>query len=154
MPCFFHARKGVRYVAKLSDKQRKKIIAEYVAGDGKVSQEQLAKKYGVSRQAISLILKDKKACESLRKKKKENEMSMLAFLDSRSVKAQGLIDQVLETLPSDFEKASMRDKAGLLKILAETFGRKNETQSGTEPTKIIHTNAEMSEKEVEELLDE
>ena len=70
-------------MAKLSDKQRKKIIAEYVAGDGKVSQEQLAKKYGVSRQAISLILKDKKACESLRKKKKENEMSMLAFLDSR-----------------------------------------------------------------------
>lgn len=141
-------------MSKLSDKQRKKIIAEYVAGDGKVSQEQLAKKFGVSRQAISLILKDKKTCENLRNKKKENEMSMLAFLDDRTHKAQSLIDKILETLPDDFEKASMRDKAGLLKILAETFGRKNETQSGTEPTKIIHTNAEMSEEEVEELLNE
>lgn len=146
--------KGVSYVAKLSDKQRKQIIAEYVSGDGRVSIRALAKTYGVSPSSISKILGDEKSVQKCTHKKKENEMSMLAFLDSRSVKAQGLIDQVLETLPSDFEKASMRDKAGLLKILAETFGRKNETQSGTEPTKIIHTNAEMSEKEVEELLDE
>lgn len=51
---------------------------------------------------------------------------MLAFLDSRSAKAQNLIDQVLETLPSDFEKASMRDKVGLLKILSEVFTPKKE----------------------------
>lgn len=113
-------------MGKLTDKQRKKIIAEYVAGDGKVSQQQLAKRYGVSRQAISLILNDEKTCENLRNKKKENELSMLAFLDDRAEKAQRLIDKILETLPDDFEKASMRDKAGLLKILAETFGGKKE----------------------------
>lgn len=113
-------------MGKLTDKQRKQIIAEYIAGDGKVSQQQLAEKYGVSRQAISLILNDEKACENLRNKKKENELSMLAFLDDRAAKAQSLIDKILETLPDDFEKASMRDKAGLLKILAETFGGKKE----------------------------
>ncbi len=124
-------------MGKLTDRQRKKIIAEYVAGDGKVSQQQLAEKYGVSRQAISLILNDEKTCESLRNKKKENELSMLAFLDDRAGKAQSLIDKILETLPKDFEKASMRDKAGLLKILAETFGGKkeeNEEKSKTQPT--------------------
>lgn len=113
-------------MGKLTDRQRKQIIAEYVAGDGKISQQQLAEKFGVTRQAISLILNDEKACENLRNKKKENELSMLAFLDDRAAKAQTLIDKILETLPDDFEKASMRDKAGLLKILAETFGGKKE----------------------------
>ncbi len=90
-------------MGKLTDRQRKKIIAEYVAGDGKVSQQQLAEMYGVSRQAISLILNDEKTCEKLRNKKKENELSMLAFLEDRAGKAQSLIDKILETLPKDFE---------------------------------------------------
>ena len=56
-------------------------------------------------------------------------MSMLAFLDERKGKAQGLIDKILETLPNDFERASMRDKAGLMKILAEVFGVKKGEES-------------------------
>lgn len=123
-------------MAKLSDKQRKKIIAEYVAGDGKVTQAELAQKYGVSRQAISLILSDEKTCEKLRNKKKENDLSMLAFLDDRRDKAQKLIDKILDTLPKDFEKASMRDKAGLLKILSETFTPKDGTQEEHEPLSV------------------
>lgn len=111
-------------MAKLSDKQRKKIIAEYVAGDGKVTQAELAKRYGVSRQAITKLLADEESCQKLRNKKKENELSMLAFLEDRAEKAQNLIDKILDTLPKDFEKATMRDKAGLLKILSETFGGK------------------------------
>lgn len=124
-------------MGKLTDKQRKKIIAEYVAGDGKITQEQLAKKYGVSRQAISLILRDENACENLRNKKKENEMSMLSFLDSRTAKAQSLIDKVLETLPQDFEKASMRDKAGLLKILSEVFTPKETVEDNGRDEGIV-----------------
>lgn len=141
-------------MGKLSDKQRKKIIAEYVAGDGKVSMRSLAKKYSVSPSSISKILGDEKSIQKCTHKKKENEQSMLAFLDDRAGKAKELIDKILETLPQDFEKASMRDKAGLLKILAETFGGKKEEHAAEEPTKIIHTNAEMSEEEVERLLDE
>lgn len=130
MRCFFHTKnKELSYVSKLTDKQRKKIIAEYIEGDGKISQQKLAEKYGVSRQAISLILADEKTCENLRNKKKENELSMLAFLDDRAGKAQKLIDKILDTLPQDFEKASMRDKAGLLKILSETFGGKGQELS-------------------------
>ena len=106
---------------KLTGTQRKKIIAEYIVGDGKISQQKLANKYGVSRQAISKILRDEESCEKLRNKKRENEMSMLAFLDDRADKAQAIIDKILDVLPNDIEKSSMRDKAGLLKILAETF---------------------------------
>lgn len=120
-------------MAKLSDRQKKKIIAEYIAGDGQVSQRELAKRYQVSQKTISKILTDEESTQKVYEKKKENEMSMLAFLDDRSWKAQSIIDKILETLPNDFEKSSMRDKAGLLKILAETFGTKRE--SGEESKK-------------------
>ena len=53
---FFHAKKEVRYVGKLTDRQRKQIIAEYVAGDGKISQRELAERYQVSQKTISKIL--------------------------------------------------------------------------------------------------
>lgn len=107
---------------KLTDRQRKHIIAEYVAGDGKVSIRVLAKKYGVSPTTISKILRDKESVQKCTDKKKENEKSMLEFLGSRTKKAQGLIDKILDTLPADFENAGMKQKAGLLKILSEVFG--------------------------------
>lgn len=110
-------------MAKLTDRQRKQIIAEYVAGDGKVSQRDLAEKYHVSQKTISTILGDEKTTQKVSDKKKENELSMLAFLDSRSKKAQELIDKILDTLPDDFENAGMKQKAGLLKILSEVFGK-------------------------------
>lgn len=47
-------------MAKLSDRQRKQIIAEYVEGDGKVSQRSPAKKYNVCLSTISKILSDEK----------------------------------------------------------------------------------------------
>jgi len=43
-------------VGKLTDRQRKQIIAEYVAGDGKISQRELAERYQVSQKTISKIL--------------------------------------------------------------------------------------------------
>lgn len=116
---------------KLTDKQRKKIIAEYVQGDGKVSIRLLAKKYGVSPTTISKILSDKESVQKLTDKKKENEMSMLAFLDSRSEKAQLLIDKILDTLPNDFAKAGMKQKAGLLKILSEVFAKPQEEKNNS-----------------------
>lgn len=128
---------GVVYVGKLSDKERKKIIAEYVAGDGKVSIRALAKKYSVSPTSISKILEDKKSVQKCTHKKKENEMSMLAFLDDRAGKAKELIDKILETLPNDFEKSSMRDKAGLLKILTEVFTPKDGVEDSGEDEGIV-----------------
>lgn len=41
---------------RLSTRQRNRIIAEYIDGDGRVSQEQLAQKYHVNRRTISKIL--------------------------------------------------------------------------------------------------
>ena len=136
-------------MAKLSDKQRKQIIVEYIAGDGKISQSLLAKRYGVSQKTISSILCDGKTSQKVYEKKKENEMSMLAFLDSRSSKAQSLIDKVLETLPSDFEKSSRRDKAGLLEILSEVFmPKKEEEMTDSESEGFVITIEDYSDENV------
>ena len=108
-------------MAKLTDRQKKQIIAEYVTGDGNISQQKLADKYQVSRQAISKILGSEKSCEKLRQKKEENTLSMLAYFDSRKDIAQSLIDKILTSSAKDIEKASLRAKIGALKILSDVF---------------------------------
>lgn len=111
-------------MAKLTDRQRKKIIAEYVNADGKISQQQLAEKYGVSRQAISKILNTTEGCERLRQQKEQNTLSMIEYLNGQKDKAQSLIGKILDTATEDIKKAPLRDKMGALKILSEVFGGK------------------------------
>ena len=108
-------------MAKLSDRQRKQIITEYVAGDGRVSQRSLAKKYNVCLSTISKILRDEKVEQKCTHKKEENTRSMLEFLDEQKDKAQSLMQQLLNASEKDIKKASLRDKMGALKILSEVF---------------------------------
>ena len=118
-------------MAKLTDRQRKQIVAEYV--NGGISQQQLAEKYGVSRQAIAKLLNTEKSCEKLRNKKEENTRSMLEFLDRQKSTAQSLMQKLLKASEEDIEKASLRDKMGALKILSEVFAfRKNDGKNGEE----------------------
>lgn len=124
-------------MAKLTDRQRKQIIAEYVAGDGRVSQQKLADKYHVSRQAISTILSSEKTCEKLRNKKEENTLSMLEYLDSRKNTAQALMEKILVLSEEDIAKANLRDKMGALKILSEVFGAKQGENIGNNGSQVI-----------------
>lgn len=113
-------------MAKLTDRQRKQIIAEYVEGDGKISQRQLAKKYSVSLSTISKILSDEKVEQKCTYKKEENMLSMLEYLDSRKQTAQELMEKILALSAEDIAKANLRDKMGALKILSEVFAVKND----------------------------
>ena len=142
-------------MAKLTDRQRKQIIAEYVAGDGNLSQRILAKKYNVSLSSISKILTAEKVEQKCTRKKEENTRSMLEFLDEQRVTAQGLMEQILRMSVNDIEKASLRDKMGALKILSEVFGGKDAPSEGANTApKIIHVDAEQSVEEIEAMLDE
>lgn len=63
-------------MAKLTDKQRKKIIAEYV--EGGTSQRKLAEKYHVSPYLIRSILNgDKNLAQKISHKKEENTVDSL-----------------------------------------------------------------------------
>ena len=117
-------------MAKLSDRQRKQIIAEYVEGDGKVSQRSQAKKYNVCLSTISKILSDEKVEQKCTHKKEENTLSMLEYLDSRKNTAQALMEKILTLSAEDIASANLRDKMGALKILSEVFATPKGKEGG------------------------
>lgn len=111
-------------MAKLSDRQRKRIIAEYAIGG--IRWRQLAEKYHVSQNTIAKLLSSEKSVQKLSDKKEENTRSMLEFLDEQKSTAQSLMQKLLKAPKEDIENASLRDKMGALKILSEVFTTRKE----------------------------
>lgn len=125
-------------MAKLTDRQKKQIIAEYAENKGKVSYASLGKKYEVDRSTIAKVIKNnpefqQKATEV----KKENTKSMIEYLVSKREKAQNIIEMLLNITPADVKKASLRDRMGALKIITETFGATNTDENNAEASKGI-----------------
>ena len=91
-------------MAKLTDKQRKKIIAESVNGS---SIRALAAKYKVSTTTIQRVLKsDAELTQKAAQKKAENTASVLAFMDSKKNDVCGLIDKFLSAMGDDEKLAA------------------------------------------------
>lgn len=91
-------------MAKLTDKQRKKIIAESVNGS---SIRALAAKYGVSTTTIQRVLKsDTELTQKVVQKKAENTVSILAFMDSKKNDVCALIDKLLAAMADDDKLAA------------------------------------------------
>ena len=93
-------------VAKLTDRQRKRIIAEYAIGG--IRWRQLAEKYHVSQNTIAKLLSSEKSVQKLSDKKEENTRSMLEFLDEQKSTAQSLMQKLLKAPKEDIENASLR----------------------------------------------
>lgn len=127
-------------MAKLTDRQRKRIIAEYVQGG--ISQRKLAEKYQVTQKTISTILKDEEVRQKVLDKKEENTRDMLAFLDDRKSSAMVLIDEILVAAAQKIKKAPLRDQMGAIKILSEVFGKSGGNGSSSEPVTEIIIQAE------------
>ena len=91
-------------MAKLTDKQKKKIVAESVNGS---SMTALAKKYGVSTATIHRVVhRDEKLKEKVEQKKAENTVSILAFMDSKKNDVCGLIDKLLAVMGDEDKLAA------------------------------------------------
>lgn len=101
--------------ARLTDKQKKKIIADYLETE---SYNATAKMNGVADTTVKRVVEE---CGDFKKKaeqkKKQNTLDMLAFMDSRKEKMQEAIDLHLMAL-TDPKKIS---DAGLSQI-ATSFG--------------------------------
>ena len=121
-------------MAKLSDRQRKQIIAEYVEGD--ISQRELAERYHVTQKTISKILSTEEVRQKVSLKKEENTRSMLDFLDEQKSTAQSLMQKLLKASEEDIEKASLRDKMGALKILSEVFAQTKDADNKNEKSAL------------------
>lgn len=109
-------------MAKLTDEDKKNIIAEYVTNKGKITQKTLAQKYGVSCNTIShIILSDPELVEKVNNKKRYNEQSVLAHFAEKREEINLLVDNILQLLKERLDEATPRELLGGLKILKEIY---------------------------------
>lgn len=119
-------------MAKLTEKQKKKIVAEYIAGlsgeDDKkrVTHEELGRKYGVSGKTIGNVIKnDPEFAEKFGNIKKEAEEKAAVeweeFFQNLQPQVQSLMLRLMNLTDEDIQNASLKERAGFLKILAENF---------------------------------
>ena len=94
-------KEGGVMAARLTDKQKKKIIADYVQLG---SYNAVAKKYGIAASTVrKIVLADPKSKEKLNIKKEENSADILAYMDSQKKIVCEIIGKSLAVL-NDPEK--------------------------------------------------
>ena len=104
---------------KLTDKQKKEIIAKYVSEN--VSQRKLAKSYHVSKTTISKILNNEEVVQKLTDTNTENTLSMLAYVNEKRGLAQRLITIALEAVEGKLKDASLKDTISAIEKLSNVF---------------------------------
>jgi seryl-tRNA synthetase len=136
------------FMAKLTEKQKKKIVAEYIAGlsgeDDKkrVTHEELGRKYGVSETTIRNIIKaDPDFAKKFAQIKKDAEEKATVeweeFFQNLQPQIQSLMLRLMNLTDEDIQNASLKERAGFLKILAENFIVRNSGGSSDETPTII-----------------
>lgn len=105
--------------ARLTDKQKKKIIADYSEN---CNYRATARQNNVSDRTVCRICKNEpKITQKVMQKKVENTADMLAYMDSRKEQAQGIIDCCLSLLPKKLEEASAAQTATVMGITIDKF---------------------------------
>lgn len=107
--------------ARLTDKQKKKILADYVECG---SYNAAAKMNGVTHQTVKRVVNEStEITKKVQQKKEQNTLDMLAYMDSRKEQAQGVIDDYLKALanPTKIEAAKLSEIATALGIVVDKF---------------------------------
>ena len=106
---------------RLTDKQHKQILARYVeCGNLK----QVAREFGVSDTTIKRhIVKDGDTLQKAARKKEENTLDMLKYMDSQKGAAQKLLTNIIIALdnPDKLAKTNPRDLATAYGIIFDKF---------------------------------
>ena len=108
-------------VAKLTDRQRKKIIAERADG---VTIRALARKYKVSDTTIRRTLaSDPKMAQKVAQKKEENTVAVLAYMDGKKKDVCEILDKLLEAVKDEekIAKTPLAQLATTIGILIDKF---------------------------------
>lgn len=107
--------------ARLTDEQKKKIIADYVESG---SYRSTAKKFGISAMTVrSVCTGNTETVRKCTQKKEENTAEMLAYMDSRKEQAKEIIDSYLKALadPAKLEKTPIQQIATAMGIVVDKF---------------------------------
>ena len=105
----------------LTDRQKKKIIADYVELG---SYNATAKKNGVSDNTVRKVVRENSdIAEKCEQKKEQNTLDMLAYMESHKKQAQSVLDKYLTALanPDKIEAAKLSEVATAMGILMDKF---------------------------------
>lgn len=102
---------------RLTDKERKQIIAEYVDCQ---SYNQVAKKYNISATTVKKwVLKDTESVKKCEQKKEENTKTMLDMISQTNTKRLKVISKIVDAIDDKVEKV---DQFTNVKDLASAYG--------------------------------
>lgn len=107
--------------SRLTDKQKKKIIADYVECG---SYRATAKQNGVSDYAVKkIVLGNSETSQKIAQKKEQNTLDMLAYMESRKEQAQEAVDAYLDALtdPAKIKAAKLSEIATAMGIVVDKF---------------------------------
>lgn len=89
--------------ARLTDKRKKKIIADYLETE---SYNATAKMNGVCGQTVRRVVEEsQEITENLKRKKEENTADILAYMEAQKDRVCEIIDISLEVLPDKIKNA-------------------------------------------------
>ena len=106
---------------RLTDKTRKKIIADYV---GCENYSEVARKYGVARNTVkAIVAKDGEAAEKCRRKKEQNTADVLSHMEQQKDTVCGLLDKFLAAMADDdkIQRAGVQQLATALGIIVDKY---------------------------------
>ncbi|RGB91091.1 helix-turn-helix domain-containing protein [Hungatella hathewayi] len=124
--------------SRLTDKQKKDIIADYVETG---SYNATAKRFGVALNTVKKICtQNADIAQKCKQKKEQNTADMLAYMDSRKEQAQGIIDEYLKKLadPKKLENATISQIATAMGIVVDKFMDNTKRGDNTEGITILN----------------
>lgn len=107
--------------ARLTDKQKKEIIADYVESG---SYRATAKKFGVSAMTVRSVCTDNpKTVQKCAQKREQNTAEILDYMDSRKEQAKMVLDAYIKALkdPGKIEAAKLSEIATAMGIVIDKF---------------------------------
>lgn len=107
--------------SKLTDKQKKEIIADYAESG---SYRATAKKYGVSAMTVKRVCeKDVTTLQKVTQKREQNTADILDYMESRKDKAKDVLDAYMNALqnPDKIEAAKLSEIATAMGIVIDKF---------------------------------
>lgn len=107
--------------ARLTDKQKKEIIADYVESG---SYRATAKKFGVSAMTVRSVCTDNpETVQKYAQKREQNTAEILDYMESRKEKAKDVLDAYIEALkkPEKIEAAKLSEIATAMGIVIDKF---------------------------------
>lgn len=107
--------------ARLTDKQKKEIIADYVESG---SYNATAKKFGVSDHTVKkIVLGNQEVTKKCEQKREQNTAEILDYMESRKEQAKDVLDAYIEALknPEKIEAAKLSEIATAMGIVIDKF---------------------------------